>query len=134
MPNAKTNQIPTDFELMLLRQLWSNSPLSAREIHDASVEETNWSYSATRATLDRMVAKGFLKTKLVHGVKTFQPKQAKLETMARLISRFSKTILHTDGPLPVAAFSQSKLLNKQEITDLEELLEKLDADQKGGSQ
>lgn len=77
-----------------------------------------------------MVTKGLLQTEPIHGVKTFRPQHAKLETMALLIRDFATNILCTDGPIPIAAFSQSKLLDQSEIADLETLLEELDAEQK----
>ncbi|MES1199831.1 MAG: BlaI/MecI/CopY family transcriptional regulator [Pseudomonadota bacterium] len=114
---------PSDFELKLLRALWRAQRLSAREIHDATSRETQWSYSATRKTLDRMEEKGLIRVELVHGVKTYAAARPKLETLAGLIRDFARNVLDADAPMPVAAFSHSKLLDDDEMRALEALLE-----------
>ncbi len=125
---------PSDYELKLLRHLWCERRLSAREIHDASQTDTLWSFSATRKTLDRMVEKGLIRIELVHGLKTYVPAQSKLETLAALASAFARDVLDLDAPLPVAAFANSKLVAPEEIEELESLLEQMavkPADDKG---
>ncbi|EGF90536.1 penicillinase repressor family protein [Asticcacaulis biprosthecium C19] len=113
---------PTDFELKLLRPLWRRGRLSARELHEASAAETEWSYSATRKTLDRMVEKGMIRVEPVHGLNTYVALQSKLQTVAALASAFARDVLETDAPLPAAAFVHSKLVSHDEIAELEALL------------
>src|SRR5688572_2813480 len=109
---------PSDFELKLLRPLWRAPRLSARELHDATSADTKWSYSATRKTLDRMEEKGLVRVEQVHGVKTYAAAQSKVETLAGLIRDFARNVLDADAPMPVAAFSHSKLLDDDEIREL----------------
>src|SRR5262245_41445325 len=114
---------PSDTELKLLRVLWKAQRLSAREIHEASLKDTRWSYSATRKTLDRMQEKGLVRVQAVHGVKTFAAARPKLETLADLIRDFARSVLDTDAPMPAATFAKSRLLDKKEIKALQALLE-----------
>ena len=116
---------PSDYELKLLRHLWRHNRLSAREIHDASATETQWSYSATRKTLDRMVEKGLIRIEMVHGMKTYLATRSKLETLASLVTAFARDVLDSDAPMPAATFANSRLISPEEIGELEELLEKL---------
>ena len=116
---------PSEYELKLLRHLWRHDRLSAREIHDASVAQTGWSFSATRKTLDRMVEKGLIHVERLHGMKTYLVSQTKLEILAALVSAFARDVLDMDAPLPTAAFANSKLISPEEIEELEVLLEKL---------
>ena len=44
--------IPSVTELTLLKCLWREQPLSARELHDQAAPELHWSYSSTRKTLE----------------------------------------------------------------------------------
>jgi BlaI family transcriptional regulator, penicillinase repressor len=122
---------PTDFELKLLRHLWRSQRLSAREIHDLSQGDTGWSFSATRKTLDRMLEKGLVDTQPVHGIKTFAASRSKLETLATLVSDFARNVLDSSEPMPAATFAHSRLISKDEIAELETLLEKL-ADEREG--
>lgn len=114
---------PSEFELKLLRPLWRAPRLSARELHDATSGQTKWSYSATRKTLERMEEKGLVRVEQVHGVKTYAAAQSKVETLAGLIRDFARNVLDAEAPMPVAAFSHSKLLDKDEIRELEAMLE-----------
>src|SRR5215813_7128074 len=119
---------PSGSELKLLRVLWRAPRLSAREIHEASLERTQWSYSATRKTLDRMEDKGLVKVQIVHGVRTYAAAQPKLETLAGLIKDFAKSVLDADAPMPAATFARSRLLDEDEIAALQALLDSDDAD------
>ena len=94
---------PTPAELTLLRALWVQGELSAREIHDETVAETGWSYSSTRKTLDRMEAKKFLQVKSVHRMKVFVPARSKLATLADLINHFASDFLDTKNTMSAAA-------------------------------
>jgi predicted transcriptional regulator len=116
---------PSDYEMKLLRHLWKRGRLSARELHDASVEETQWSYSATRKTLERMVEKGLVRLEPLHGLNTYTAGQSKLETLAAMSAAFARDVLDLDTPLPAAAFTGSKMVSPDEIAELEALLKKL---------
>ena len=122
---------PSEFELKLLRALWAAPRLSAREIHDATNAETLWSFSATRKTLDRMEEKGLVRVAQVHGVKTYAAARSKVETLAGLIRDFARNVLDADAPMPAAAFSHSKLLDADELRELEALLERDDEREPG---
>lgn len=120
---------PSEGELVLLKALWAKERLSARELQNATEEATGWSFSATRKTLERMEAKGLIRVEPVHGVKTYVPAKGKLEVMARLIQNFASRVLDTDKPLPAAAFTGSKVIDPGEVDELEELLERLSAEE-----
>ena len=122
---------PSDYELKLLRHLWRQGRLSARELHEASTAETLWSYSATRKTLERMAEKGLVRIEAVHGLNTYVAGQSKLETVATLATAFARDVLDLDAPLPAAAFTGSGLIAPEEIAELEGLLERLSHDQSG---
>lgn len=116
---------PSDYEMKLMRHLWRHGRLSARELQDASVGETQWSYSATRKTLERMVEKGLVRLEPFHGLNTYVAAQSKLETLAALSTAFARDVLDLDTPLPAAAFTGSKMVSPDEIAELEALLKKL---------
>jgi BlaI family penicillinase repressor len=104
---------------------------SAREIHEASLAQTQWSYSATRKTLDRMEEKGLVRVEAVHGVKTYAATRPKLETLAGLIKDFARSVLDADAPMPAATFANSRLLDEEEIEALQALLDARDEEEGG---
>ncbi len=60
----KPNQFPelSDGEWVIIKALWNREPCTAPDIQEDLEPTKNWSYSTVRTMLDRMVAKGLLKT------------------------------------------------------------------------
>lgn len=114
---------PSPSELPLLKALWSEPELSARELHERVAESLDWSLSSTRKTIDRMVEKGMLTTDERHGVRIYRAGIGKVSTLAALTRQFTRAVLEIDGPLPASSFGGSKLLNREELEELERLLE-----------
>jgi BlaI family penicillinase repressor len=114
--------IPSVSELTLLKALWKQQPLSAREVHDAAVEELAWSFSSTRKTLDRMLDKQMIAIHTVHGVNVYSAQLDKVATLAAFAHDFGRRVMEMDAPLPVAMFTGSKLVDQQELAELEQML------------
>jgi BlaI family penicillinase repressor len=114
--------IPSISELTLLKSLWRQQPLSAREIHDQVAGELGWSYSSTRKTLERMLDKGSVRQSTVHGVQVYEAALEKVDTLAAFAHDFGKRVMEMDTPLPVNMFTGSKLVDEDELSQLEQLL------------
>jgi BlaI family penicillinase repressor len=114
--------VPSMSELTLLKALWRQQPLSAREIHDQVVGEMDWSYSSTRKTLERMLDKGMVSQQVRHGVQVYEATLEKVGTLAAFAHDFGKRIMEIDAPLPVNMFTGSKLVDEAELAQLEQLL------------
>lgn len=114
--------IPSVSELSLLKALWRQQPLSAREIHDQVADELGWSYSSTRKTLERMLDKGSVRMSLSHGVQVYEAVLDKVDTLAAFARDFGQRVMEMDTPLPVNMFTGSKLVDKNELAQLEQLL------------
>jgi len=114
---------PSPTELPLLKALWAQTELSARELHGHVAEQLGWSLSSTRKTLDRMVDKGLVTTGERHGVKLYRPGVEKVSTLATLTREFARSVLEVDGPVPASSFSGSRILSDAELAELEALLE-----------
>ena len=114
--------IPSVSELTLLKALWKRQPLSAREIHDAVADELAWSFSSTRKTLDRMLEKRMVDLATVHGINVYSARLEKVDTLAAFAHDFGRRVMEMDAPLPVAMFTGSKLVDRQELARLEQML------------
>ena len=114
--------IPSITELTILKSLWKQQPLSAREIHHQVEAELDWSYSSTRKTLERMLDKRYLHQQLLHGVQVYDPVLEKVDTLAAFAHDFGKRVMEIDTPLPVTMFTGSKLVDSEELAQLEQLL------------
>lgn len=115
--------VPSMSELSLLKALWRQQPLSAREIHDQVVEEMGWSYSSTRKTLERMLDKHMVSQQVRHGVQVYEAALEKVDTLAAFAHDFGKRVMEMDTPLPVNMFTGSKLVDQAELAQLEQLLQ-----------
>ncbi|GAB2842007.1 hypothetical protein GCM10027277_06340 [Pseudoduganella ginsengisoli] len=114
---------PSVTELSLLKCLWKQQPLSAREIHERVEQELGWSYSSTRKTLERMLEKDMVAQQAMHGVHVYTAALDKVSTLAAFAHDFGKRVMEIDAPLPVNMFTGSKLVDQQELAELEQLLQ-----------
>ncbi|MES2016396.1 MAG: BlaI/MecI/CopY family transcriptional regulator [Pseudomonadota bacterium] len=114
--------IPSVSELSLLKALWKEQPLSAREIHERVGPELDWSFSSTRKTLERMLDKQMVSQHAQHGVQVYLPLLEKVGTLAAFAHDFGRRVMEMDTPLPVNMFTGSKLVDQQELAELEQLL------------
>jgi len=114
--------IPSVTELTLLKVLWKQQPLSAREIHDAAACELDWSFSSTRKTVERMMDKQMVAQHVRHGVQVYEALLDKVETLAAYAHDFGTRIMELDTPLPVNMFAGSKLVDASELAQLEQML------------
>ena len=119
---------PSVTELSLLKCLWKQHPLSAREIHERVEQELGWSYSSTRKTLERMLEKGMVAQQSLHGVQVYTAALDKVETLAAFAHDFGTRVMEMEAPLPVNMFTGSKLVDQRELAELEQLLQDWPAD------
>ncbi len=115
--------IPSVTELTLLKTLWKEQPLSAREIHERACADLDWSFSSTRKTLERMLDKHMLAQSTRHGVQVYLPLLDKVATLAAFARDFGQRVMEIDAPLPVNMFTGSKLVDSKELAELEQLLQ-----------
>lgn len=113
---------PTKPELAILKLLWREKALSAREITDEVAEGLNWSYSTMRTVIERMCEKGLLRKKSVDGINVYSPAIGKVALISRMIRDFSDRVLELDAAPSAVMFADSKLLTEDELEELEKIL------------
>ena len=114
--------IPSITELTVLKSLWKQHPLSAREIHAQVEAELDWSYSSTRKTLERMLDKGMVAQDATAGIQVYRPLLEKIDTLAAFARDFGQRVMEMDAPFAAAMFSGSKLVDERELGQLDQLL------------
>lgn len=112
---------PSDLELEVLKAFWRGGAMSAREAQGLIEPELGWSASTTRTVLERMVAKGLLVRRSVHGLAVYEARTAKVDVIGGVLKRL-RGLLEIDGHLPASAFAGSQILSEREIEELEALL------------
>jgi BlaI family penicillinase repressor len=124
--------VPSMSELSLLKSLWKEQPLSAREIHERVAPELGWSFSSTRKTLERMLEKAMVGQQSRHGVLVYEARLEKVVTLAAFAHDFGRRVMEMEGPLPVNMFTGSKLVDRQELEQLEQMLQDWPGEDEGG--
>ena len=124
--------VPSMSELSLLKALWKEQPLSARELHQRVEPELGWSFSSTRKTLERMLEKSMVGQQLRHGVQVYEAQLEKVSTLAAFAHDFGRRVMEMDGPLPANMFTGSKLIDQQELEQLEQMLQDWPDEKEGG--
>lgn len=114
---------PSDLELEVLKAFWRGGAMSAREAQAVIEPELGWSASTTRTVLERMVAKGLLARRSVHGLAVYEARTGKVDVIGGVLNRL-RGLLEIDGRLPASAFAGSQILSEAEIEELEAVLNK----------
>jgi predicted transcriptional regulator len=109
-------------ELSVMKVLWREGGLSAREIHERVRRKTGWAYSTTRTLAERMVQKHILTKSRFHGIHLYEPRISRAQGMARLVKEFTDQVLELSDPPIDALFAGSSALSPEEIRDLQRLL------------
>jgi predicted transcriptional regulator len=110
-------------ELEVLKVLWEDGRLAAREVHERLAAEQGWAYSTTRTVLDRMVKKGLLERRSFHGVFLYRPLISRPLGLARLVRDFAERVLELDSAAVLPLFARSEALSADEVAELSRLLE-----------
>lgn len=121
---------PNPTELEILKLLWKSQPRTAKDIHEHLSLKYGWSYSSTRKTLERMGTKGILSVGTQGHKKIFTANLEKIPTLAKCMRDFAANVLELDEPLPITMFADSRLIGKDEIDELDELLQQLAKEEK----
>lgn len=112
----------TRSELTVLKQLWPQGRASAREIHDALAAETGWSLSTTRTILARMEEKGLLVRAEIHGVAVYEASVTKVQVLGAIAREVTRQVFDIKGALPASMFADSPHLTKDELAELDAIL------------
>ncbi len=113
-------------ELEIMKEMWRVGRASIREVHDQVRPRSGWAYSTTKTIMDRMVGKGILERDDFHGVFLYRARISRAQGLAVLVRDFAERVLEVDSQTMVPLFAESGSLSREELTELEELLEKGD--------
>lgn len=116
-------------ELVVLRLLWKQSPLNAREITGHLQAEKQWHRKTVNTLLSRLEKKTAIQASVENdGIKYFSPLVDQATYMQSATSNFVDHLF--DGKLTplIASFAGGRSLQRNEIAELQQLLEELSDD------
>ncbi|MBN2182236.1 MAG: BlaI/MecI/CopY family transcriptional regulator [Sedimentisphaerales bacterium] len=112
----------TDGEWTIFQVLWENSPRSAPDVQEEIQKNKNWAYSTVKTTMDRMVAKGLLKTQRLRNLILYSPAITRKQAQSGEIMRTVKRAFN-GAMTPMMQFMlDNNNLPQEQLKQLEELI------------
>ena len=129
---AKKNCELTDGEWAIIGAVWEKEPCAAPTVQEELVARKNWSYSTVKTMMDRMVAKGLLKTERVRNLILYRSAISRRTAQKGEVMRAVKRAF--DGALtPMMQFLlDSKKLSKSQLDELEAMIRRKRSQAKSG--
>ncbi len=111
-------------EWQVMKIVWELKSCAVRDVYNRISQEFNWNQNTVRTFLNRLVDKGFLKTKQVGNCLVYSPKRPFLRAIYNAADDLlDKTITGQTGPVLSYLLEKSEL-SAGEIKELRALLDK----------
>jgi len=119
---TKRNYELTEAEWAIIEAVWENEPCPAPTVQESLQKKKNWSYSTVKTLMDRMAAKGLLKTERIRNLNLYSSAINKQTAQKGEIMRTVKRAF--DGAFtPMMQFLlDSNNLTENELRNMEELI------------
>jgi predicted transcriptional regulator len=114
-----------------MERLWSRGQGTAGDLQRELERDRGWAYSTVKTMLDRLVTKGFVKSRRVGNVYEYSPKVPRKSVVARVVDDVFDRVL--DGSLAplIDRLVESRRLSPQEIDELRDMLDRYSDDAQG---
>jgi predicted transcriptional regulator len=109
----------TKAEYKILDVMWQGEEFSIREVHEAL--DSEWALSTTKTTIERMVKKGLVSRRNLHGINVYQPTITRPVGLARWMHFFADHLLGLDTCSVVSMFGKSDRISDEELAELKRL-------------
>lgn len=111
-------------EWTILETLWTTSPLSVREVYE-SIGEAKMNAQTVRTLMDRLLTKGMVKRKEVHGVWVFEP-NCKRDVAVKEEGRgFLERFFGGSPALGAAYFLKEEKLSEKDLRHIRKILDEM---------
>ena len=123
MVSKNQNEL-TEAEWAIIQVIWENEPCTAPDVQELLEKSKKWTYSTVKTLMDRMVAKGLLKTEKIRNLILYRSlvtrKQAQNSEIMKTVKRAF------DGAFtPMMQFMlDNNNLSQKQLDELEKLIRK----------
>ena len=111
-------------EWKLMKQLWTRSPMTVRELTDAMREETNWTRNTIITMLSRLEAKGAVRHEEGGRAKRYFPILRREDAARGETESFLSKVYGGSLGLMMSAMVESRQLTESDIAELSAILDK----------
>ena len=121
---AKKKYELTEGEWAIIRAVWDHEPCAAPTVQEALQGRKGWTYSTVKTMMDRMVAKGLLRTERIRNLILYRSATTRKQAQSGEIMRAAKRAF--DGALtPMMQFLlDTSELSPEQLNELEALIKK----------
>lgn len=121
--SAKSAVDLSDGEWAIIQAVWEREPCAAPDVQEALVQTKGWTYSTVRTMMDRMAAKGLLKTEKVRHLTIYRSNvtrpQAQREEVRQTLERVFQGAL---TPM-VQCLLDTRDISSTELDELERFIQ-----------
>ena len=110
-------------EWEIMEALWRRAPLSVTETFESLGSGADWHVKTVRTLLDRLVRKGAVDKRKIHGVYVFSPIPRREQCVREEGSSFLSRFFRGDTASMIAHFIEHEDLSADEVHRLGQLLE-----------
>ena len=119
---TRKNYELTEAEWAIIGAVWANEPCAAPTVQEALHNQKKWSYSTVKTMMDRMTAKGLLKTERIRNLILYRSSITRKDAQRSEIMRAVKRAFN--GALtPMMQFLlDSNSLSQKQLAELEGMI------------
>ena len=115
---------PTELELAMLKIIWTENPLSVRQVRDALAPTRKLAYTSVMTIMNIMVRKGYLKRKKKGAGYLYQPRITRKATTRRMLRDLVDRVFDGSAASVILNLLESAELDEAEIVKLRGLLKR----------
>lgn len=118
----KKNQIsPSEWEIM--RVIWTNHPITSKEINEMLKEKTTWEISTTKTLIGRLVNKGMIDYELKGRMYVYYPTLSEKECIRNKITELFNQVCGTENKVILKMILEDIPLSLTDIESVEAVIE-----------
>lgn len=113
-------------ELVIMKVLWAQSPLTAQQINE-QIKDQNWRKATVKTLVNRLLKKGLISYEQQGRTYFYQPVLAKASYLAEQNESFLQDLY--DGRLTdlMAAFTAQESLSPQDLAEIKAMIAQLES-------
>lgn len=113
----------SESEWLVMRVLWSKSPLAANEVSEQLAGKTKWKPKTVKTLIDRLTRKGAVRFEKEGRRYRYYPAVAEAECVATARRSFVRRVYGGITKPMLAAFLEDAELSTEDISELKNILE-----------
>lgn len=112
----------TQAEWTIIKAIWEKEPCAAPDIQEMLEASTHWTYSTVRTIMDRMTAKGLLKTEKIRNLTLFRSAVTREEAQNSEVLYTLKNAFNGALTPMMQCLIKSGELSESDLKELESLI------------